>query len=92
MNLMGKKVAFFRKVDDTLGVFHTHCVAGFVGWFSVGLFATVEGCAAFGLTNLGGAIDGNGTQVWLQYVPLSPSLPLPFSPQTSHPFLNPQPL
>lgn len=76
MNIMGKKMALFQKVDDTLGVFHTHCVAGFVGGFSVGLFATVEGCAAFGITNPGGAIDGNGTQVWLQYVhpALFPSL------------------
>jgi Amt family ammonium transporter len=68
MNIMGKKVAYFRKIDDTLGVFHTHCVAGFVGGFCAGLFATIEGCAAFGLTNPGGAIEGNGKQVWLQYV------------------------
>jgi len=68
MNIMGKQVAYFRKIDDTLGVFHTHCVAGVVGGFCAGLFATIEGCAAFGLTNLGGAIEGNGKQVWLQIV------------------------
>lgn len=66
MNIMGRKIAYFRKIDDTLGVFHTHCVAGFVGGFSAGLFATAEGCKAFGLTNPGGAIDGNGQQIWLQ--------------------------
>jgi len=66
MNIMGKKVAYFRKIDDTLGIFHTHLVAGFVGGMCVGLFATVEGCAAFGLTNPGGAIEGNGKQVYLQ--------------------------
>jgi Amt family ammonium transporter len=66
MNIMGKKVAYFRKIDDTLGVFHTHCVAGFVGGFSVGLFATLEGCVAFGANSVGGAIEGNGRQVWLQ--------------------------
>lgn len=66
MNILGKKVAVFRKVDDVLGLFHTHLVAGFVGGFSTGLFATVDGCAAFGLTNPGGAIAGNGKQVWLQ--------------------------
>ena len=66
MNIMGKKVAYFRKIDDTLGVFHTHCVAGFVGGMCAGLFATIQGCASFGLTNLGGAIEGNGKQVWLQ--------------------------
>ena len=66
MNIMGKKVAYFRKIDDTLGVFHTHCVAGFVGGICVGLFATIEGCAAFGASNLGGAIEGNGKQVYIQ--------------------------
>lgn len=33
-----------------------------------GILATVEGCAAFGLTNPGGAIAGNGRQVWVQIV------------------------
>lgn len=68
MNIMGKRVQYFHKIDDTLGIFHTHCVAGVVGGFCTGLFATIEGCAAFGLTNPGGAIDGNGKQVWLQIV------------------------
>ncbi|KAF9073455.1 ammonium transporter mep1B [Rhodocollybia butyracea] len=68
MHIMGKKVEYFRRVDDTLGIFHTHCVAGFLGGFCTGLFATVEGCAAFAIANLGGAIEGNGTQVWLQVV------------------------
>jgi ammonium transporter, Amt family len=65
MNIMGKRVAWFRSVDDCLGVFHTHAVAGFLGGFLVGLFATVQGSEAFALTNPGGAIDGNGKQVWL---------------------------
>jgi Amt family ammonium transporter len=68
MNIMGRKVAYFRNIDDVLGIFHTHCVAGALGGFCVGIFATVDGCAAFGLTNPGGAIDGNGRQVWLQIV------------------------
>lgn len=55
-------------VDDTLGIFHTHMVAGFLGGFMTGILATVEGCAAFGLTNPGGAIEGNGRQVWVQIV------------------------
>jgi len=66
MNIMGKKVRFFRDVDDVLGIFHTHCVAGFVGGFSTGLFATVDGCLAFGITNPGGAIAGNGIQLGYQ--------------------------
>ena len=33
-----------------------------------GLFATEAGSAAFGIINPGGAISGNGRQVWLQIV------------------------
>lgn len=68
MNVAGKKLSFFHKIDDCLGVFHTHCVAGFLGGFMVGILATVEGSAAFAITNPGGAIDGNGRQVWVQIV------------------------
>lgn len=66
MNIFGKKVAFMRSVDDVLGVFHTHFVAGLVGGCATGIFATISGCAAFGLTNPGGAIEGNGVQVGYQ--------------------------
>lgn len=69
MNLMGKKWRLFTHyIDDALGITHTHMVAGFLGGFLVGLFADSEGCAAFGLTNPGGAKDGNGRQVWVQIV------------------------
>ncbi|KIJ43351.1 hypothetical protein M422DRAFT_169924, partial [Sphaerobolus stellatus SS14] len=67
MNILGK-TKFMSRVDDTLGVFHTHLVAGFLGGFMTGILATVEGCAAFALTNPGGAIAGNGRQVWVQIV------------------------
>ena len=43
-------------------------MAGLLGGFMTGILATVEGCAAFGLTNPGGAIAGNGRQVWVQLV------------------------
>jgi len=66
MNIMGKKVSFFRNTDDVLGIFHTHCVAGFIGGFCTGLFATPDGCAAFGATQPGGAIAGNGILVGYQ--------------------------
>jgi Amt family ammonium transporter len=62
MNVFGK-TRMMQKIDDTLGVFHTHMVAGFLGGFAVGLFATTDGCVSFGYTNPGGAIDGNGKQV-----------------------------
>lgn len=69
MNVLGKRTKLFtRHVDDCLGITHTHMVAGALGGFLVGLFAEPEGTAAFGLTNNGGAIAGNGKQVWLQIV------------------------
>jgi len=68
MNIAGKKFKIFEIVDDTLGVVHTHMVAGALGGFLVGLFATAEGCAAFAISSPGGAIEGNGKQVWLQIV------------------------
>lgn len=67
MNLIAKRFpGFERNFDDTLGVMHTHMVAGFVGGFGTGLWATVDGCAAFGLSNPGGAIAGNGIQLGYQ--------------------------
>ncbi|MCJ1305650.1 Ammonium transporter [Hypocenomyce scalaris] len=68
MNILGRKWKALMSVDDTLGVVHTHFVAAIWGGLGTGIFATVEGCAAFGLTNPGGAIDGNGRQVGLQIV------------------------
>lgn len=69
MNIAGKKWSLFtHHVDDTLGITHTHMVAGAIGGFMTGIFATVEGCYAFGITNPGGAIAGNGRQIWLQIV------------------------
>jgi len=67
MNILGK-TKYFAMVDDTLGVFHTHAVAGFVGGMCAGIFAEARGTAAFGLTSGGGGIQGNGKQVWLQLV------------------------
>ncbi|KAH8882573.1 ammonium transporter [Thozetella sp. PMI_491] len=67
MNVVAKKIKFIeRHFDDTLGVVHTHMIAGFIGGFGTGLWATAEGCAAFGLTNPGGAVAGNGIQVGYQ--------------------------
>ncbi|KAG6401995.1 hypothetical protein SASPL_138863 [Salvia splendens] len=39
MMVLHKKSAFLQKVDDTLGVFHTHAVAGLLGGLLSGLFA-----------------------------------------------------
>jgi ammonium transporter, Amt family len=67
MNVLGKTKLMYH-VDDTLGLFHTHLVPGFLGGFLTGLFATAEGCAAFAISSPGGAITGNGRQVWVQIV------------------------
>nr|GEV94651.1 ammonium transporter 3 member 1-like [Tanacetum cinerariifolium] len=39
MMVLHKKSAFLQRVDDTLGVFHTHAVAGLLGGLSSGMFA-----------------------------------------------------
>ncbi|KAG9442833.1 hypothetical protein H6P81_018687 [Aristolochia fimbriata] len=39
MMVLHRRNAFFQKVDDTLGVFHTHAVAGLLGGLLSGLFA-----------------------------------------------------
>jgi len=68
MNYLGKVVPYFNRVDDTLGVFHTHLVAGFLGGIMTGLFATTDGCLAFACIGSGGAITGNAKQVYLQLI------------------------
>lgn len=68
MNILGKQKWFLNLVDDVVGDFHTHLVAGVLGGFLTGLFATTDGCASFASTVPGGAIDGNGAQVWRQIV------------------------
>jgi Amt family ammonium transporter len=66
MNVIRRRITLLAQIDDHVGVLHTRCVAAFWGGVCTGIFATVEGCAAFGLENPGGGIDGNGRQVWLQ--------------------------
>lgn len=68
MNILGKKMALFRKVDDTLGVFHTHGVAGLTGGILTGFLCTPELCKAFGLSTPGGLLYGNPHQVVLQLI------------------------
>ncbi|XP_047946508.1 ammonium transporter 2 member 3-like [Salvia hispanica] len=47
MMVLHKKSAFLQKVDDTLGVFHTHAVAGLLGGLLSGLFAKPDLLAMF---------------------------------------------
>jgi Amt family ammonium transporter len=39
MMVLHKRLPFFQNVDDTLGVFHTHAVAGILGGILSGVFA-----------------------------------------------------
>lgn len=66
MNILGKRLSFFRAVDDVLGVFHTHMVAGVCGGFLVGIFATGQGAVAFAALSPGGGITGYGVQIGWQ--------------------------
>lgn len=44
MMVIHKKSSLFQKVDDALGVFHTHAVAGLLGGLLTGLLAEPELC------------------------------------------------
>lgn len=69
LNIVKKKVAVMRNVDDVLDVFHTHFVAAIVGGVGTGIFATAEGATAFVAPyTTGGAVSGYGRQVGLQIV------------------------
>lgn len=39
MMVLHRRISFFQRVDDTLGVFHTHAVAGLLGGLLSGFFA-----------------------------------------------------
>jgi len=67
LNVFGKTKLMYH-VDDTLGLFHTHLVPGFLGGFLTGVFATFDGTAAFPASAPGGAVAGNGRQVGIQIV------------------------
>ncbi|KAE9610204.1 hypothetical protein Lal_00006519 [Lupinus albus] len=71
MMILGKKIKLFQIVDDTLAVFHTHAVAGFLGGILTGLFAEPRLSALFlPVTNSRGAIYGGsgGVQILKQIV------------------------
>lgn len=67
--VLSKKLPFLRAVDDTLGVFHTHAVAGILGGALTGLFAHPDLCSLFlPIPNSKGAFYGGrgGVQLWKQ--------------------------
>lgn len=59
MMVLHKKWSFMQRIDDTLGVFHTHAVAGFLGGATTGLFAEPTLCSLFlSIPDSGGAVYG----------------------------------
>src|SRR5260370_31832738 len=48
MNVVANKAAIFKRVDDTLGVIHTHGFAGLIGGLMVGLIADSSMIVYFG--------------------------------------------
>ncbi|KAG1369864.1 ammonium transporter 3 member 1 [Cocos nucifera] len=71
MMVVHKRWTLLQKIDDTLGVFHTHAVAGFLGGTTTGLFAEPTLCSLFlPVTNSRGAVYGGsgGVQFLKQIV------------------------
>lgn len=71
MMVVHKRCALLQKIDDTLGVFHTHAVAGFLGGLLSGIFAEPKLSSLFlVVTNSQGAVYGGngGVQVGKQLV------------------------
>ena len=74
MNKLGTSLGIFKRVDDALGVIHTHGCAGLIGGLMVGLLAdpnmivypagTAKGATAFSVTGL--FYGGGGHQFFLQ--------------------------
>ncbi|TVU36346.1 hypothetical protein EJB05_18294, partial [Eragrostis curvula] len=64
MMVVHKRSRLLQQVDDTLGVFHTHAVAGFLGGAMTGLFAHPSLCPLFlPVSNSKGAFYGSGIQL-----------------------------
>ncbi|KAK8617289.1 hypothetical protein V6N13_080206 [Hibiscus sabdariffa] len=70
MMILHKKCSWLQQVDDTLGVFHTHAVAGLLGGLLTGLLAEPELCRLILPRNTRGAFYGGngGTQFFKQIV------------------------
>ncbi|CAI9111011.1 OLC1v1011142C1 [Oldenlandia corymbosa var. corymbosa] len=77
MMVLHKKSAFFQKVDDTLGVFHSHAVAGALGGLCSGIFGKpdllkdfygVDSGISYGPGLLYGVIEGQKLEGLYQVV------------------------
>ncbi|KAK0603359.1 hypothetical protein LWI29_004123 [Acer saccharum] len=71
MMIVHKRWPLLQKIDDTLGVFHTHAVAGLLGGLLTGLFAEPSLCTLFlPVTHSRGGVYGGsgGIQILKQLV------------------------
>lgn len=71
MMIVHKRWWLLQSIDDTLGVFHTHAVAGYLGGILTGLFAEPVLCSLFlPVTNSRGGVYGGvgGMQILKQIV------------------------
>ncbi|KAL9675321.1 hypothetical protein QQ045_003523 [Rhodiola kirilowii] len=60
MTVLSKKLTLLQKVDDTLGILHTHAIAGVLGGALTGLFAHPTLCGMFlTVPNSNGAFYGS---------------------------------
>ncbi|XP_075637976.1 ammonium transporter 2-like [Castanea sativa] len=67
MMILHKKSSLLQKVDDTLGVFHTHAVAGLLGGLLTGLLAEPDLCALI-LKNPHTRGAFYGSEGWVQFL------------------------
>ncbi|CAL1378674.1 unnamed protein product [Linum trigynum] len=69
MMVLHKKSALLQKVDDTLGAFHTHAVAGLLGGLLTGLLAEPELCELIlPIKTRGAFYGGNGGVQFLKQI------------------------
>ncbi|XP_030551371.1 ammonium transporter 3 member 1-like isoform X2 [Rhodamnia argentea] len=69
MMIVHKRWTLLQKIDDTLSVFHTHAVAGYLGGILTGFFAEPKLCSLFlPVTNSKGGVYGGsgGVQIGKQ--------------------------
>ena len=68
LNKVAPNVSIFKRVDDALGVLHTHGVAGLIGGLGVGLLGDSSMAVYYDKTgkNIAFSVTGGGHQFWLQ--------------------------
>lgn len=70
MMIVHKRSKLLQKIDDTLGVFHTHAVAGLLGGILTGIFGEPQLCKLFLpiISSRGGVYGGSGGKQILKQI------------------------